>query len=48
MRVIMDISAMDEYSDWSIENKRLFQKIHKLIKDIQRNGCDIGEGRPER
>ena len=30
--------AWDDYLDWQKKDKKTFEKINKLIKDIDRNG----------
>lgn len=38
--------ALEEYTGWAKENKKVFDKINKLIKSIQRTPFE-GEGNPE-
>ena len=38
--------AWEEYLAWQKENKKVADKINKLIKDIDRNG-HVGIGQPE-
>jgi len=39
--------AWDDYLDWQKNDKKTFEKINKLIKDIDRNGESEGIGKPE-
>lgn len=39
--------AYSDFVNWASENKVVFKKITDLIKDIDRNGTDIGIGKPE-
>ena len=39
--------AWDDYLDWQKKDKKTFEKINKLIKDIDRNGESEGIGKPE-
>jgi toxin YoeB len=36
-----------DFVNWASENKIIFKKIADLIKDIDRNGVNIGIGKPE-
>jgi len=36
-----------DFVNWASENKIIFKKIANLIKDIDRNGVNIGIGKPE-
>ena len=36
-----------DFVNWASENKTIFKKIADLIKDIDRNGVNIGIGKPE-
>jgi toxin YoeB len=38
--------AFDDYSDWAFTDKKIFNKIIKLIKEIQRTPFE-GSGNPE-
>ena len=40
--------AFEEYLYWQIQDKKVFNKINKLIKSIERDGAMKGEGKPER
>lgn len=47
MKIIsFEQSALQDYINWATENKRIFKKINKLIKEIQREPFE-GEGKPE-
>ncbi len=39
-------NAFDDYSDWAFTDKKIFNKIVKLIKEIQRTPYE-GSGNPE-
>jgi len=39
-------SAFEEYSDWAFTDKKVFDKIVKLIREIQRTPYE-GSGNPE-
>jgi len=39
-------SAFDDYSDWAFNDRKIFNKIVKLIKEIQRTPFE-GTGNPE-
>ena len=38
--------ALNDYCDWALENKKIFSKINKMIRQIQRTPFE-GEGKPE-
>ena len=38
--------AFEEYNDWQTENKQIFNKLKKLIKETARNPFE-GIGKPE-
>ncbi|MBR2215242.1 MAG: Txe/YoeB family addiction module toxin [Selenomonadaceae bacterium] len=40
--------AWDEYLYWQMQDKKTLRRINSLIKDIERNGVDIGIGKPEK
>lgn len=40
--------AWDDYVEWNEKNKKTFNRINALIKDIERNGPMNGIGKPER
>jgi len=44
--ITFEKQALEDYSNWAIENKSTFNKINKLIKSIQRTPFE-GEGKPE-
>jgi len=44
--VLFQNNAFDEYSDWAFTDKKIFNKIIKLIKEIQRTPFE-GSGNPE-
>ena len=39
--------ALDDYTYWQFTDKSMLKKINELLKDIQRNGCSSGIGKPE-
>ncbi|GHV56369.1 hypothetical protein FACS1894216_20190 [Synergistales bacterium] len=39
--------AWEQFLEWSVTDKRTFDRINALIKDIQRNGFMSGIGKPE-
>lgn len=39
--------AWEDYIAWQKENKKIWDKINALIKDIERNGISKGIGKPE-
>ncbi|MCD8053979.1 MAG: Txe/YoeB family addiction module toxin [Lachnospiraceae bacterium] len=39
--------AWDDYLYWQMQDKKTLKRINQLIKDIERNGCDQGIGKPE-
>jgi len=39
--------AWDDYEYWQKNDRRKVAKINKLLKDIERNGVSVGEGKPE-
>jgi toxin YoeB len=46
MRIIFESSAFDDFTNWATEDKKLYAKIVRLIKDIQRSPF-TGIGKPE-
>lgn len=39
--------AWDDYLYWQKQDKKTLKRINQLIKDIERNGCMEGIGKPE-
>lgn len=39
--------AWQDYLYWQSQDKKTLKKINALIKDIERNGCAEGIGKPE-
>ena len=39
--------AWDDYVAWQDEDKKNLKRINALLKDIERNGCLKGIGKPE-
>lgn len=48
MRKIWSGRSWDEYLAWQSEDRKTLRRINDLIKDIERNGCMKGIGKPER
>ncbi len=45
-KIIFEESAFQDFNEWAIKNKKLYQHIVTLIKDILRQP-DSGIGKPE-
>jgi toxin YoeB len=45
-RLTFENEAFDEFTEWSVENKKLFDRIVKLLVEIRRTPFD-GTGKPE-
>jgi toxin YoeB len=45
-RLVFDSGAFDDFCHWSVENKKIFNKILSLIKNIDRTPSK-GIGKPE-
>ncbi len=45
-QVIFESSAFNDFTSWATDNKKLYAKIVRLIKDIQRSPF-TGLGKPE-
>ena len=39
--------AWEDYLYWQTQDKKTIKRINQLIKDIERNGCMNGIGKPE-
>ena len=39
--------AWEDYLYWQQNDKKILKRINQLIKDIERNGCLKGIGKPE-
>ena len=39
--------AWEDYIYWQTQDKKTIKRINQLIKDIERNGCMEGIGKPE-
>ena len=39
--------AWEDYLYWQTQDKKTLKRINHLIKDIERNGCMEGIGKPE-
>ena len=47
MGTLFDDAAFDDLMEWMRTDRKTADKIHKLIKDIRRNGVANGIGHPE-
>lgn len=47
MRKVFWDNAWEQYLYWQTFDKKIFNKINTLIKDIERNGALKGLGKPE-
>ena len=45
-RILFDVSAFEDFNYWANQDKKLFNKIVELIRDIQRSPFS-GIGKPE-
>ena len=45
-QIIFEATAFEDFSDWAIQDKKVYKKIITLIKDIQRSSFQ-GLGKPE-
>lgn len=39
--------AWEQYLYWQTQDKKTLKKINELIRDIERNGLNKGQGKPE-
>ena len=39
--------AWEDCGTWETQNKKTLKRINALVKDIERNGCAQGIGKPE-
>ena len=39
--------SLDDFVYWTRNNRKVLDKIHTLLEDIDRNGADKGIGKPE-
>jgi toxin YoeB len=46
MKIVFSEAAWRDYLYWQQQDRKMLQKINKLIQDIERNGYD-GIGKPE-
>ncbi|WP_432718900.1 Txe/YoeB family addiction module toxin [Pectinatus frisingensis] len=44
---VWDDEAWEDYISWQTKDKKTLKRINALIKDIERNGCLTGIGKPE-
>ena len=47
MKKIWFDEAWEDYLYWQNQDKKTLKRVNALIKDIERNGFDIGLGKPE-
>ena len=40
-------TAWEDYLYWQTEDRKTLRRINQLIRDIERNGCVNGIGKPE-
>ncbi len=45
--IIWSDDAWNDYLYWQKQDKKTLLRINNLIKDIERNGCTKGIGKPE-
>lgn len=45
-RIIFESSAFEDFTEWTVSDKKIYRKIVELIKDINRSPFD-GLGKPE-
>lgn len=45
--IIWSDDAWEDYLYWQAQDKKTLKRINRLIKDIERNGCIEGIGKPE-
>jgi toxin YoeB len=46
MQILFEVKAFEEYNEWARADKKIFQRISKLIMEIRRNPFS-GTGKPE-
>ena len=46
--IVFSEIAWDDYLYWQKQDKKVIQKINKLLKSIDRDGAMNGEGKPEK
>jgi len=46
MKLLFDEGARDDYQHWLYNDRRMLERIHKLIKEVQREPF-AGVGKPE-
>jgi len=47
MKKLWTDQGWDDYIYWQIQDKKTLKRVNNLIKDIERNGYDVGIGKPE-
>jgi toxin YoeB len=46
MNILFEDNALEEYTAWALENKKIFNKLVSLIREVKRTPY-IGTGKPE-
>jgi len=46
--VLFRKDSLEHFSYWAHNNRKIFDKISKILDDIERNGAAKGIGKPER
>ena len=46
MKLVFDETAWDDYQHWLATDRRMLERVNKLIRDVQREPYD-GIGKPE-
>lgn len=47
MNKVWSDDAWEDYLYWQGQDKKTMKRINQLIRDIERNGCTTGIGKPE-
>lgn len=47
MNKVWSDDAWEDYLYWQGQDKKTLKRINQLIRDIERNGCMAGIGKPE-
>lgn len=45
-KIVFEATAFDDFTEWAVQDKKIYRKIIGLIKDIQRSSF-AGLGKPE-
>ena len=46
--VLFHNKSLEHFSYWAHNNRKIFDRIEKILDDIERNGAEKGIGKPER